>query len=125
MLNKAVSRKIKDLTLHCPNKGEGCKWTGTIRDVESHLYRENGYGYMVTVVSCGQCKESFTRLTLANHQKQVFPYRPYSCDYCGHKDTLKVITEEHWAIVCVKNTLFSVLMNVKSNQLRERILILM
>ena len=50
------------------------------------------------VVKCDQCNESLIRLELGNHQKQFCPYRPYSCDYCGHKDTLKGITDEHWAV---------------------------
>ena len=94
MLNKSISRRVKDLTIRCPNKSEGCEWTGAIRDVELHLDQEDGCGYML--VSCGQCNESFIRLTLGSHQKQYCPYRPYSCDFCGHKNTVKMITEDHW-----------------------------
>ena len=96
MLNKSISRKVKELTIHCPNKSEGCEWTGAIRDVESHLDREDGCGYMA--VKCVQCNESYTRITLTDHQKWDCPYRPYACDYCGHKDTMKAITEDHWPV---------------------------
>ena len=96
MLNKSISRKIRELTIHCPNKTEGCQWTGIIRDVESHLDGENGCGYVI--VECTLCDESFARLCLADHQMQSCPYRPYTCEYCGCKDPMKVITEDHWPV---------------------------
>lgn len=106
MLNKSVSRKIKDLTICCPNKSQGCEWTGVLRNIESHLDQENGCEYVV--VECTQCNESFTRIALVNHHHQDCPYRPYACDYCGHKDTMKEITENHWPVcdeypVCCPN----------------------
>lgn len=96
MLNKSISRRVKDLTIRCPNKSLGCEWAGAIRDVELHLDREDGCGYMA--INCDQCCESFTRITLAIHQQQHCPYRPYCCEYCGYKDTMKVIAEDHWPI---------------------------
>ena len=96
MLNKSVSRKIKDLTICCPNKSQGCEWTGALRHIESHLDQENGCEYVV--VKCSQCNESFARIALANHQKHNCPYRPYACDYCGYKDTMKALSENHWPV---------------------------
>ena len=96
MLNKSMSRKLRELAVRCPNKSLGCEWMGTIGDVELHLDRDNGCGYLAG--NCSQCNESVTRINLAIHQKDYCPYRPYVCAYCGLNGTMKVITENHWPL---------------------------
>lgn len=100
MLNKSIARKVRELTIRCPNQDDGCQWVGQLKDVEAHLdaIGENEDCCNFVVVECDQCNEPFARITLANHKTESCLFRPFVCEYCGFKDTWKSITVEHWPI---------------------------
>ena len=96
MINKAKNREVKELRIRCTNSMKGCNWVGELRALDNHLKSDKGCGYMI--VKCSNrgmadklCGESLERRHLTSHKKNECKYRPYTCEYCGHKDTYEKI----------------------------------
>ena len=78
MLHKGVKREVNNLTVYCPQKAEGCKWTGEINGVNCHLNlgsRDSGCGY-VMLECTHQCDSKFLRSEIAEHEVTECPNRP-------------------------------------------------
>ena len=102
MINKEKIREINDLRIRCTNREKGCDWVGEMRLLEDHLKSDKGCGYVI--IECMyipdkayipiRCGKSLERRHLTNHKEKECIYRPYICEYCGHKGTFKGITME-------------------------------
>ena len=98
MINKEKIREINELHIRCTNSKKGCDWVGEMGGLEDHLKSDKGCGFVI--VECSNrsrdimdklCGKSLERRHLASHQKNECKYRPYTCEYCGHKDTFERI----------------------------------
>ena len=76
---------------------KGCDCVGEMRVIEDHLKSDKGCGYVK--VECSNvakayklCGKLLERRHLTNHKKNECKYRPYTCEYCGHKDTFEGIS---------------------------------
>ena len=66
MQERQLQRKISDLIICCPEKKQGCPWTGEIRNLDNHLSSICAY----MVISCPlECGEDFQRIHLEKHQE--------------------------------------------------------
>ena len=94
VLNKGLRSEINQLVVKCSNHQAGCKWTGEIGDVETHL---KGCGY-VTINCSNGCKDRLDKPVvvckkdLKKHLDFECDLRPFQCEYCGYKDTYTAIT---------------------------------
>jgi hypothetical protein len=89
--NKSLGREIEELLVGCANQGKGCTWVGEKSALANHLQSDSGCAYEEVVCSFGRCKMKMERSSYKVHVEQKCWYRPYTCEYCGHKDTYKAI----------------------------------
>ena len=73
-------RDINNLTVQCNNVKSGCKWVGTLGDLDDHIMNKCGY----TEVDCPymQCSVYVKRRDLDSHKKKCSK-RNYACKRCG------------------------------------------
>ena len=91
MLDKFFARRVNELKIKCPNSSQGCEWVGELGRIGKHLDVSCSF----VKVICDYChSEDILRHVLADHKK-VCPARPYSCEYCGHRDKWEFITMVH------------------------------
>ena len=97
IINKEKIREINELRIRCTNREKGCDWVGQLGALKDHKKSEsNGCGYVtVQCTNVGRhqkgCIQRMERRFLARHKKNECKYRPYTCEYCGYKDTYKGI----------------------------------
>ena len=103
VINKGLRSEINQLEVKCSNHGEGCKWTGELGTLKTHLESDKGCGF-VQVKCPNLCRDtkfrdaklyyvkSIQRKDLDKHLKTECDHRPYQCEHCGHKDTYHKIT---------------------------------
>ena len=101
--DKYFQRRVNQLRVCCLNKNLGCEWVGELGHLERHLSNDfkEGDCQFVVVVCSYHCGGGFHRHQLEKHQTSDCPSRPFTCQYCGHRDTHKMVTNEHWS-VCEK-----------------------
>lgn len=94
VINKGLRSEINQLKIKCNNHGKGCKWTGELGTLKTHLNSDKGCGFVF--VDCpNKCKSSgaaMLRKQLAEHLESWCPLRPYQCKFCGFKDNYLRIT---------------------------------
>ena len=95
MFDKNIQRSINGLHVYCINNKEGCKWKGELKDLSSHLQHECQY----VRVHCKHQHCTFVdqRYTVKTHERKHCPYRPYTCEHCGYKDSFGYITVIHYS----------------------------
>ena len=97
-------RIIGGLQVYCSNKKDGCTWKGELKNLSGHINKDKrGGDCQFEVVKCcywggllryrGHCSVMMKRADLASHEENECPLRPYTCQYCGYKDT-------YWGITC-------------------------
>ena len=73
VINKGLRSEINKLKIKCSNHGEGCKWTGELGELKTHLESEKGCGFVV--VECPhRCELHYTIILLIrkNLEKHLF-----------------------------------------------------
>ena len=105
VLDKSVKRKVLSLAVRCPQKEEGCKWTGELRDLELHLNidlsTDDYVGKLCRFVDVAcpyGCGERVQRRNFKQHRSQQCPLRPSVCRHCKFKATHQEVTKEHWPV---------------------------
>ena len=92
MLDKKQKRRVLDLKVKCYECSRGCSWTGPLGDLDNHGSKDCEF----KDISCpNDCGMEVQRRRLADHLAKRCPKRSFECEYCGHKDTYKLILEEH------------------------------
>lgn len=92
-------QRVNNLRIHCSYHKKGCKWTGELSSIKSHLVGNPGCGY--SLAPCpNKCGQSLQRKDVRDHLTKQCDFRKVRCQYCGHDDTFVVVTGEHYK-VCV------------------------
>ena len=99
-------RYISGRQVYCSNKKYGCTWKGELKNLSGHINKGEREGdCQFEVVRCryydglpfqGHCSVNMKRADFANHEEKKCPLRPYTCQYCGDKDTYWVIANYHY-----------------------------
>ena len=99
-------RIISGLQVYCSNKKDGCTWKGELKNLSGHINKGKREGdCQFEVVECrywdgssiwSLCYAKMKRADLANHEENECHRRPYTCQYCGKKDTYWNITIFHY-----------------------------
>ena len=97
MANKAMIREVNELKICCTNHREGCGWVGELGGLKSHLDSDKKCGYVEVTCTNKGCEERVSRKDLQTHLQETCSYRPVKCQHCGHKDTYKAITNQHYS----------------------------
>ena len=102
VINKGLRSEINQLKVKCSNHDKGCKWTGELGALNTHLKSDKGCGFVEVNCPnqcCGELHSDFTypvqsiqRKDLDRHLKTECDLRQYQCEYCGYKDTYHNIT---------------------------------
>lgn len=95
--DKRTERMIKSLTVTCSNHKSGCKWTGELRNLSSHLSSTNTAGCEYQVIPCpSKCGENVLRSHLSLHSKEKCVHRKAKCTFCQMTGSYKIITGSHY-----------------------------
>ena len=86
MINLPLERKIKDLKVHCPNKG--CNHMIRRGDVESHKQKCD----FLSVKCTNSCGMAIMKIDLQFHCQNKCSKRKVACQYCGQSGTHEAIT---------------------------------
>ena len=91
--DKQLERLLKEKSVYCTNKSDGCEWTGPLAELEGHL-NQPGFdrescdyknGCLFTCAECFHCKELFFRYAAKDHELTC-PFK--KCSYCEtHRDS--------------------------------------
>ena len=97
-LNKFLQREINDLKVRCQHHREGCKWTGEVRDLQSHIYPDKRKcDYILLPCSFG-CGERIRSGAMRDHKKRYCSKRQMSCQYCSYCSSYDIVTAKHLPI---------------------------
>ena len=97
-LDKFFQREINDLKVRCQHRDEGCKWTGELRNLQSHLdpgKRECNYILLPCSFGCGKTIRSGA---MREHMKSSCTKRQMSCQYCSYCSSYDIVTAKHLPI---------------------------
>ena len=97
-LDKFFQREINDLMVRCQHHREGCKWTGEMRDLQSHLDPDKRKcDYILLPCSFG-CGERIRSGAMRDHKERYCTKRQMSCQYCSYCSSYDIVTAKHLPI---------------------------
>ena len=91
---KKESDKIANFRVYCTEKGSGCDWTGSLKDLEDHLHKEQD-GCQHSPKECPNCHTHINRGEMTDHLRKECPKREYRCPHCNYQGTYDFVTEGH------------------------------
>lgn len=94
-----------ELDVVCSNKSAGCAWSGQLGQFDAHLNKSytpetqlEGCQYVDLECVYG-CGTHFLRASVAEHQTEWCPQRPYCCDYCRNYNSIHAdVVFRHWPV---------------------------
>ena len=95
--DKQLERLLNQRLVYCLLQGSGCKWTGELGKLSSHLSFEDSLSVTACEklpVPCSHCGGYFKRADLPGHQG-VCESRPSQCIYCSYKCPFKKLASHH------------------------------
>ena len=76
--DKRLKREIMNLKINCDQSGNGCKWSGELRQREQH---NDVCGFIAT--SCvNKCGKVVLHKAMEDHKTKHCPLRIVACEYC-------------------------------------------
>ena len=97
-LDRFFQRETNDLKVRCQHHREGCKWTGEVRDLQSHLDSDKRKcDYILLPCSFG-CGEGIRSGAMREHKKSSCTKRQMSCQYCSYCSSYDIVTAKHLPI---------------------------
>ncbi|XP_011403170.1 PREDICTED: TNF receptor-associated factor 2-like [Amphimedon queenslandica] len=96
LINKSHQRAITSLKIHCSNKEKGCKWTGEVKQLETHLSLTKGNCQYESYNCKHKCGSSHSRIALTSHENYSCTKRPIVCHFCKkYSSTFDEVTRVH------------------------------
>ena len=97
-LDKYFRRQINNLKVRCQLHKEGCKWTGELRDHQSHHDPDKRKcDYILLPCSFG-CGETIRSGDIREHLKSSCTKRQMNCQYCSYCSSYDIVTAKHLPI---------------------------
>ena len=93
--DKRTELQVNTLRVYCTNKHLGCRWTGELCNVQSHVKSSSGCQYVMVLCTNG-CGEMCLRGKLGDHLRHQCHLRKATCIYCQKEDVLEVIVNSHY-----------------------------
>ena len=85
----------------CPvcHHREGCKWTGEVRDLQSHLDPDKRKCDYIFDLPCSfGCSERIRSGAMRDHKERYCTKRQMSCQYCSYCSSYDIVTAKHLPI---------------------------
>ena len=99
LINKSHQRAISSLEIRCSNKEKGCKWTGEVKQLETHLSLTKGNCQYESYDCKYKCGSSLFRNALINHESYFCSKRPTTCQFCKkYNSTFDEVTKVHFGV---------------------------
>lgn len=95
--DKHFEQRIDMLKIYCPHHKKGCKWTGEMSTVKSHLHASQGCPYEA-VLCVNKCGQTMMRRDIKEHLVKHCMLRRVRCQYCNHENTYQVVTGTHYGV---------------------------
>ena len=95
--DKHFEQRIDMLKIYCPHHKRGCKWTGEMSTVRSHLHAPQGCPYEA-VLCVNKCGQTMMRRDVKEHLMKHCMLRRVRCQYCNHDNTYQVVTGPHYSV---------------------------
>ena len=106
--DKQLSRTLREKTVRCTHKEDGCRWVGVLSALDQHLDTTTRVdGCLFKLIRCHYCDSMFRLNQIVDHES-VCALKPLICEYCGVFQCLRRELPEHWdscalyPIVCPK-----------------------
>ena len=102
--NKGLEQPLYGFLVYCNNKEEGCKWTGELGQLDSHLNLNTSLnnqleGCMFAKIKCLYCSEVYQRTEIVHHQNELCNKRPSTCEHCNsYESTYDDVIHNHWPV---------------------------
>ena len=103
--DKRLKQQLYSFHVYCSHKGEGCEWTGELRELDRHLNVQPPperllLGCQFLEVECTYCVRSLQRRYVRDHQTNECPKRPFACEHCKayNNSMYKDVTENHYPL---------------------------
>ena len=99
IVDKKLQRKINELQVHCLHRKNGCRWSGDLGKVSSHLNMNEEDGQCKYVLlSCPlSCGKKLFRYQLRKHTSEECQFRTCTCKFCGYSSTYEDVTTDHYS----------------------------
>ena len=82
MADKQLKRQLDERKVYCSNETKGCKWTGELRQLLTHLGDSNtSTACHYEAIDCNRCQVKVQRRDLAIHMQVTCPHRDVACVY--------------------------------------------
>ena len=100
--NKGLQQTLyTEFKVYCSNQKHGCKWVGSLGEVDSHLnmrppQEKELDGCQFTQVECSYCSTSYLRSELEVHKNKNCSKRPFSCKHCKNFNATYAEVRFHW-----------------------------
>lgn len=88
MADKQLKRQLDERKVYCSNEKKGCKWTGELKQLITHLGDSNtSTACQYEPVDCNRCQVKVQRRDLTTHVQITCPHRDVACvyEYAGCK----------------------------------------
>ena len=95
--DKHFEQRIDMLKIYCPHHKRGCKWSGEMSTVKSHLHAAQGCPYEA-VLCTNKCGQTMMRRDSKEHLMKQCALRRVRCQYCNHENTFQVVTGTHYGV---------------------------
>lgn len=104
--NKGLKQSLCQMNVYCTHQSEGCSWTGELGQLDKHLNTkpirtEQLHSCKFVSIKClhDHCSEYIKRSKIENHQQNMCPRRPFTCEYCAnYKSYHEDVTKNHWPL---------------------------
>lgn len=97
LLNVKYQQKIYQLNVCCSLKGRGCQWVGPLSALGNHVEPVMDDCQFLDTNCPNSCGQKVTKHTLQAHLDTECFERKYTCPYCNHQDSYKMVSEKHMA----------------------------
>ena len=82
---------IASLLVYCSLKGRGCDWSGTLKQLDSHL---DNCQYVDTKCPLN-CQQAIPKNKVEQHVREECVKREHVCQHCNFKATYEEVVEKH------------------------------
>lgn len=100
--DKFFKRRVLELKIRCPHRGQGCKWTNELGKLAGHLSTGSLEGECkFEKVACAySCGREVQRCEMGAHKTSECPLRPTKCQYCGRDAAHSELTSGRHLLQC-------------------------
>ena len=88
-------RKIANLQVYCSMKERGCDWSGTLKQLDTHLDPDQDNCQYVDTKCPLNCHMTIPKNEVEQHVAQHCAKRPYVCQHCNFKATYEEVVDTH------------------------------